>query len=103
MLQKNLGFLYNFNIAKKRGFPPNLKIERVAKMSVKRAFFSIFQKLTLFCCAIFFGFANAFAANLPSGYTELEYIGTNHNAYIMTNFTVNDFDRVVADIKLYDN
>jgi hypothetical protein len=95
--------LYVYYIAKNRGFPPVYKIERVAKMSAKRAFFSIFQKLTLFCCAMFFGITHAFSANLPSGYTELEYIGTNHNAYIMTNFTVNDFDRVVADIKLYDN
>ena len=54
-------------------------------MSVKRAFFSVFQKLTLFCCAIFFGFANAFSANLPSGYTELEYIQGDGNSWIETN------------------
>ncbi|MBR6838749.1 MAG: hypothetical protein IKM94_04245, partial [Alphaproteobacteria bacterium] len=87
---------------KRRGFPPVYKIERVEKMSAKRVFFGVFQKIMVICCAIFFGFANAFSANLPAGYTELEYIRTNHNAYIMTNFTVNDFDRVVADIKLYD-
>ncbi len=90
-------------MAKRCGFPPNYKIERVEKLSAKRVFFGVLQKIMVICCAIFFGFANAFSANLPSGYTELEYIGTNHNAYIMTNFTVNDFDRVVADIKLYDN
>ncbi|MBR6838458.1 MAG: hypothetical protein IKM94_02740, partial [Alphaproteobacteria bacterium] len=72
-------------MAKRCGFPPVYKIERVAKMSVKRAFFSVFQKLTLFCCAIFFGFANAFSANLPSGYTELEYIQGDGNSWIETN------------------
>ena len=40
---------------------------------------------------------------IPAGYTELEYIETNHNAYIMTDLTVNDFDRVTARIKLLDN
>ena len=89
MSQKNLGFLYICYIAKNRGFPPNYKIERVAKMSVKRAFFSIFQKLTLFCCAIFFGFANAFSANLPSGYTELEYIQSSGTQYITTDVIAN--------------
>ncbi len=54
-------------MAKRRGFPPVYKIERVAKMSVKRAFFSVFQKLVVFCCAIFFGFSNAFAANSGTG------------------------------------
>ena len=58
-------------------------------MSVKRAFFSIFQKLTLFCCAIFFGFANAFSANLPSGYTELEYVTFNATQSLDTGFTPN--------------
>jgi hypothetical protein len=66
-------------------------------MSVKRAFFSIFQKLTLFCCAIFFGFSNAFSANLPSGYTELEYIESTGTQYIDTGLVVKsntlaDFD-----------
>ena len=76
--------MYIHYIAKKRGFPPNYKIERVEKMSVKRAFFGIFQKLVVFCCAIFFGFANAFSANLPSGYTELEYIQSSGTQYIDT-------------------
>ena len=71
---------------KRRGFPPVYKIERVAKMSVKRAFFGIFQKLTLFCCAMFFGFADAFSANLPSGYTELEYIKSSNNAFLDTGY-----------------
>ena len=71
---------------KNRGFPPVYKIERVAKMSVKRAFFGIFQKLTLFCCAMFFGFADAFSANLPSGYTELEYIKSSNNAFLDTGY-----------------
>ena len=44
----------------------------------------------------------SFSATLPSGYTELEYITTNHDAYIQTNLTVNDFDRVTARIRLYD-
>ncbi len=83
-VEKNLGFLYNFNIVKNRGFPPVYKIERVAKMSVKRAFFSVFQKIMVVCCAIFFGFANAFSANLPSGYTELEYIQSSGSQYIDT-------------------
>jgi hypothetical protein len=57
-------------------------------MSVKRAFFGIFQKLVVFCCAIFFGFANAFSANLPSGYTELEYIQSSGTQYIDTDIYV---------------
>ncbi len=39
---------------------------------------------------------------LPAGYTQLEYISMNHNAYIMTDLMVNDFDRVTARVKLYD-
>ncbi|MBR6838229.1 MAG: hypothetical protein IKM94_01535, partial [Alphaproteobacteria bacterium] len=85
-------------MAKRRGFPPVYKIERVEKMSVKRAFFSVFQKLTLFCCAIFFGFANAFSANLPSGYTELEYIESTGTQYIKTSLTTNDGDISVQAI-----
>ena len=83
-VEKNLGFLYNQNMAKRCGFPPVYKIERVAKMSAKHAFFSIFQKLAVFCCAIFFGFANAFSANLPSEYTELEYIESTGTQWIDT-------------------
>ena len=45
----------------------------------------------------------SFAATLPSGYTQLEYIGTNHDAYILTDLTVNDFDRVTAKVRLLDN
>jgi len=69
---------------KRRGFPPVYKIERVAKMSVKRAFFGVLQKIMVICCAIFFGFTNAFSANLPSGYTELEYIESTGTQYIDT-------------------
>ena len=35
-------------------------------------------------------------------YTELEYITTNHDAYIQTNLTVNDFDRVTARVRLLE-
>lgn len=35
-------------------------------------------------------------------YTELEYITTNRDAYILTNLTVNDFDRVTARATLLD-
>ncbi len=77
-------------MAKRCGFPPVYKIERVAKMSVKRAFFSVFQKIMVFCCAIFFGFANAFSANLPSGYTELEYIESTGTQYIDTGITLDN-------------
>ena len=66
-------------------------------MSVKRAFFSVFQKLTLFCCAMFFGFANAFAANLPSGYTELEYIESSGTQWIDTGYTPNQDTSVMLD------
>jgi hypothetical protein len=93
-VEKNLGFLYIHYIAKNRGFPPNYKIERVEKMSVKCAFFGIFQKLVVFCCAIFFGFANAFSANLPSGYTELEYIESTGTQYIDTGFSPDANTRV---------
>ncbi len=111
MSPKNLGFLYNFNIVKNRGFPPVYKIERVAKMSIKCAFFSVFQKIMVVCCAIFLGFANAFAANLPSGYTELEYVtfdGTNSTgAYVDTGLKYytdipNTKIRLVADAKVYN-
>ena len=49
------------------------------------------------CCAIFFGFSNAFSANLPSGYTELEYIESTGTQYIDTGLAVKantlaDFD-----------
>jgi hypothetical protein len=80
-------------------------------MSVKRAFFGIFQKLTLFCCAIFFGITNTFAANLPNGYTELEYVtfdGTNSTgAYVDTGLKYytdipNTKIRLVADAKVYN-
>ena len=47
--------------------------------------------------------SSAFSGILPNGYTELDYIGTNHNAYILTNLTVNDFDRVTAKVRLLDN
>jgi hypothetical protein len=66
-------------------------------MSIKCAFFSVFQKLVVFCCAIFFGFANAFSANLPSGYTELEYIQSDGNSWIETN--VNATNNSSAEIK----
>ena len=69
-------------------------------MSVKRAFFSIFQKLTLFCCAIFFGFANAFSANLPSGYTELEYIESTGTQYIDTGLKGNLNTKVEIDMQI---
>ncbi len=39
-------------MAKRRGFLPVYKIERVAKMSVKRAFFSVFQKIMVICVAM---------------------------------------------------
>ena len=105
MSQKNLGFLYICYIAKKREFPPVYKVERVAKMSVKRVFFGVFQKIMVICCAIFFGIANAFAANLPSGYTELEYIGTTGTQYIDTqaaltvNFDLHATIEVVSTLK----
>ncbi|MBQ9540017.1 MAG: hypothetical protein IJU89_01170 [Alphaproteobacteria bacterium] len=53
-------------------------------MSAKRVFFGVLQKIMVICSAIFFGFANAFSANLPSGYTELEYIKTTGTQYINT-------------------
>ena len=71
-------------MAKRCGFPPIYKIERVEKMSAKRVFFCVLQKIVVICCAIFFGFANAFAANLPAGYTELEYIESTGSQYINT-------------------
>ena len=40
---------------------------------------------------------------LPSGYTELQYIVTNNDAYIITNLMVNDFDRVTSHMTMYDN
>ena len=83
-VEKNLGFLYNQNMAKRCGFPPVYKIERVEKMSAKRVFFGALQKIMVVCCAIFFGIANAFSANLPSGYTELEYIESTGTQYIDT-------------------
>jgi hypothetical protein len=66
-------------------------------MSVKRAFFSVFQKFMVICCTVFFGFSNAFSANLPSGYTELEYIESTGTQYIDTGLAVKsntlaDFD-----------
>jgi hypothetical protein len=88
--QKNLGFLYGYYIVKNRGFPPVYKIERVEKMSAKRAFFSVFQKIMVVCCAIFFGFANAFSANLPSGYTELEYIESTGTQWIDTGVNIGE-------------
>ena len=39
---------------------------------------------------------------LPDGYTAVDYIHTNHDAYIMTDLKVTDFDQVKAEIKLYD-
>ena len=100
MSQKNLGFLYICYIAKKRGFPPVYKVERVAKMSVKRAFFSVFQKIMVVCCAIFFGFSNAFSANLPSGYTELEYIENSGTQYIDTGVETARTQRIEYDVQL---
>ena len=71
-------------MAKRCGFPPVYKIERVEKMSVKRVFFGVLQKIVVFCCAIFFGFTNAFSANLSTGYTELEYIESTGTQWIDT-------------------
>ena len=45
----------------------------------------------------------AINANVPYGYTELQYISMNHDAYTMTGLMVNDFDRVTARVKLYDS
>ena len=53
-------------------------------MSAKRAFFGVLQKVMAICCAMFLVFANAFSANLPSGYTELEYIESTGTQYIDT-------------------
>ncbi len=53
-------------------------------MSAKRVFFGALQKIVVICCTIFFGFTNAFSANLPSGYTELEYIESTGSQYINT-------------------
>ena len=39
---------------------------------------------------------------IPSDYTVVPYISTNSNAYIDTTMTVNSFDRVVTNVKLYD-
>ncbi len=72
-------------------------------MSVKRAFFSIFQKIMVVCCAIFFGFTNAFAANLPSGYTELEYIESTGTQYIDTGVIPNQNYKMVLDARLTEN
>ena len=36
-------------------------------------------------------------------YTQLEYVTTNHDAYIQTNLNVNDFDKVTAKASLVDN
>ncbi len=73
-------------------------------MSAKRAFFGIFQKLVVVCCAIFFGFANAFSANLPAGYTELEYIESTGTQWIDTgiSFAYSDVLRIVADMQYTD-
>ncbi len=99
-VEKNLGFLYICYIAKKRGFPPVYKVERVAKMSAKCAFFSVFQKIMVFCCAIFFGFADAFSANLPSGYTELEYIESSGTQYIDTGINATGNLDIQATVKI---
>ena len=96
-VEKNLGFLYNQNMAKRCGFPPIYKIERVAKMSAKRVFFGVLQKIMVICCAMFFGFTNAFSANLPSGYTELEYIESSGTQYIDTGYTPNQDTSVMLD------
>jgi hypothetical protein len=61
-------------------------------MSVKRAFFGIFQKFMVVCCAMFFGITHAFSANLPSGYTELEYIESTGTQYIDTVIKQQDGD-----------
>jgi len=39
---------------------------------------------------------------VPAGYTQLEYISTKHNAYIMTGLTVNDFDMVYTRVNLHN-
>ena len=75
-------------MAKRCGFPPIYKIERVEKMSAKRVFFGVLQKIMVICSAIFFGFANAFSANLPTGYTELEYIESTGTQYIDTDIYI---------------
>ena len=98
-VEKNLGFLYVYYIVKNRGFPPICKIERVEKMSAKHAFFSVFQKIIVVCCAIFSGFANAFSANLPSGYTELEYIESTGTQWIDTGYIPNITDTLTTVIK----
>ena len=53
-------------------------------MSAKRVFFGALQKIMVVCCAIFFGFANAFSANLPAGYQQVEYIESNGTQYFDT-------------------
>ena len=40
---------------------------------------------------------------LSSGYTELQYIVTNNDAYIITDLMVNDFDRITSRLTMYDN
>ena len=63
-------------------------------MSAKCAFFGVLQKIVVICCAIFFGFANAFAANLPAGYTELEYIESTGTQYIDTGYKPKTGDKI---------
>lgn len=60
----------------------------------------------LVAIALIFGivsFGATAAYSLPSGYTELQYIVTNNDAYIITDLMVNDFDRITSRLTMYDN
>ena len=60
----------------------------------------------LVAIALIFGivsFGATAAYSIPFGYTELQYIVTNNDAYIVTDLYVNDFDRVTSRLTMYDN